>query len=752
MNTKSIKFLSIAMLSTTLAACGGGGGDTPPPVAPTPPTITKQPDAATAVAGGQVTLSVNAQSDAAISYQWLLNKQAINNGTIASGSCSQATVSGATSAQLVFSNIPLTCDAAAFSVQATNQTGTTTSQEAIARVAGFTVQPASTAAFADGAAMFKAEGNLLDRVTLKWKLNNADLIDGKLTSGVCNGATIFNSATQNLTVENLPVTCDSAAFNLSASLNGSTVSTLPANIAVSAISAQPSITAVVAGGTARFNISTLGASALQYKWSLNGTELSNGPLTSGVCSGATVSGVSTASLEVSNAPLSCDTALLTVKLTNLANVMISSGSAALNVSGIQTQPSAFSTYSNGKATFSITSGGTPAISNHVWKLNGTSLVNGKQTSGICNGATVAGAETRSLVITDIPLTCNGAQLNVTTSNSVGSISSSIVGMTIVAADVRSGIYKGFAINGQLYNVKVDFDGNLYEIQAPGGEVISGTLAPNKDGRGNDETGTFAMSAPSAITIAGAFRYTDDILVGNLPTSNAALLSAPIPFIGARKFAQSASEITRAVDLKLLGLDIVTGTTNTLDSNIRTAQITNTGFVTCSNGALSDVSSCVANGSTLTNYTVAYQTDGSVILTNTTNATDVSTGYFAKVGSEFLYLRAESFSSGIKRFRIGLESLTTLSANVKGYSKDHRGTLIASPVGFSYSATNVIQAGPSTNLVATPRNNVIASGLFSFGDTVTGTYFSAQSAKLVVVIGARDTLFPLINGFIAFGTP
>jgi hypothetical protein len=344
------------------------------------------------------------------------------------------------------------------------------------------------------------------------------------------------------------------------------------------------------------------------------------------------------------------------------------------------------------------------------------------------------------------LTCNDAQLGATLSNSVGSVASSVVAMTIFAADARSGIYKGFATNGELYNVKVDFDGKLYEVKAPSGEVVSGTLTPDVDGRGNAETGAFAMSTPQLVNVGGTFRYADDLIVGNIPVGNTSF-NGLVPFIGARNFVRAASEVTRTVDMKIMGLDF--GTTS-LDSLIATGQLTASGFTICSGGSLSDVSGCVAAGSNLTNYAIAYQADGSAVLTNTANATDTLTGYFAKVGTGYLYLRASPNSTGNKRFRVGLESLSSLNTDVKGSSIGYRGNLQARLVGFSYSDSNTIAAGPPLALSAIPQNVVLASGLFSYGDSVTGAYFGAQSTRIVVVIGARNAAFPAINGFMVLG--
>jgi hypothetical protein len=521
MKRLNLAILSIVIVSSLVQLGCGGGSDAPiPVVAGKAPTITKEPEPATTLTGGQIILSATVLSDAPVSYQWTRNKENLVNGSIPSGPCSQAIIAGANSTQLVVSKLPLSCDLSAFSMLSTNATGMTTTKEAVVRVAGFTSNPLSTSAFANGSALFKVDGSLLDQVALRWKLYESDLVDGKILTGPCSGASIANSTTQSLTVENIPGGCDGSAFSLRASLNSAELTSQTANLAVAAITAQPSVTAVAAGGLARFNIATSGSSALQYLWSLNGVPAENGLATTGGCAGAVFSGVNSSTLEVSNTPLGCDAALVTVKLTNTLNSSILSGSAALNVFGIRNQPVAFNSYANGKATFTVTTAGTPATSGFVWKLNGTTLTTGLISSGICSGATVSGANTNVLVLTDIPLTCDSAQVFASVSNSVGALNSSIASLKVAPADTRSGTYKSFAVDGQMYSVKVDFDGNLYEVKAPSGESIPGTLTPNTNGQGQTEAGTYAMSAPNVIAFGGAFRYADDVIVGNLPPSSA----------------------------------------------------------------------------------------------------------------------------------------------------------------------------------------------------------------------------------------
>jgi hypothetical protein len=81
----------ILLVALPLAACGGSSGGGGPMSAPTAPTITTQPGAATVMAGQIATFTVVAAGSAPLSYQWRKNGQDIAGATAASYSTPPAT-------------------------------------------------------------------------------------------------------------------------------------------------------------------------------------------------------------------------------------------------------------------------------------------------------------------------------------------------------------------------------------------------------------------------------------------------------------------------------------------------------------------------------------------------------------------------------------------------------------------------------------------------------------------------------------
>jgi hypothetical protein len=734
-------------LSVMLTACGGGGGGEP---APTAPVLGAQPQAATVLAGKTATFSATAPAETAATFQWRLNGQVLANGAVASGVCAGAVASGATAATLTLANAPLTCDQSRLSVQVGNATGSTPSNEAGLTVFGFTTQPANKALFVSGGATLSALSNApAAATTLQWKLNGADLPNGVINGGACAGATAAGSTTLALTLTGVPSTCDGALFGIALSLGAETLASPQATLAVTQVSAAPAAATVLAGSAAVFRVATTGSAALQYAWGLNGQVLANGAVASGPCAGAVASGATTAAMTLSSAPTGCHNSPVTVTLTNASGVSLTPTAVVLNVAGFASQPMLPASVTSGTSVeLAAPSGGFTVASTTVWSLNGAALSNGIQGSGICAGMSVVGATSSTLGLSNIPTSCSGAVVTATLSNTLGTVSSTPATLSVAAGDARNGTYKAFASNGVTYDLTVNFNNNSYRVVSPSGAALAGTLGANTTATGATEMGTFSLSRTGSTGLGGALRVVTDGLVGNLQPASGA---DAVPFIAARRFLRAASELSAPVDFRILGRDFNTTNPNAPDSRIATAQVSASGFGTCTGNAIASVANCTAVGNSLLSYSATYNADGSVLLVNPADATDVAVAYFAKLGTEWVYLRANNNPAGVARVRYGIESNNTVGA--QGFAATTDATWVSM---LDVGAANLTMNGLGNNGLTVLRNGsftgqFLGTGLVTYTQADGSVYFAARSPLLVIVAGARDTTRPTLNGHLALGT-
>jgi hypothetical protein len=736
-------------LALALSACGGGGGGSPD-VAPAAPVIGTQPAAAAALQGQAATFAVTS-SDTAATYQWQLNGANLANGSLAAGACAGATVAGANSASLTLSTLPSACDKSAVSVVLTNAGRSTTSTSAALTVVGFTQQPANKATFANSEVTVEAATAAAPALTYQWRLNGIALADGTLTAGVCAGAVAQGATTTRLRLSGVPLACNAAQLNVVAALGGASLSSDTAQLAVSEVTTAPRPTTVMAGSAANFQVVTAGAGSLSYAWLVGGQAVSNGAVTTGACAGAVVDGANTANLVLRTAPTGCHNTAVSVEITNASGTKLTTPAAALNVVGFGSQPTApAGLVSGAEAVFSAPAAGAALAGSTQWFLSDVALTNGLVTSGACGGMSVSGATTATLSLSNIPLTCHAATVKATLTTTLGTTSTTPAVLAIGPGDARNGTYKAFASDGAIYDLVVNFNANTYELRAasgtPGaGAPVVGSMTANAKPNGAAEAGTYALSAIGPAGQAGALRYGDDVLVGSLPSRAG---TDAVAFIAARKFVASASEFAAPVALRVMGREFA-ATQAAPTSSIFTGQLSAAGFVFCSGNAIVEVSNCAAGGNTLINYTTSYQADGGILLVNTADSADTAVSYVAKMGTEYVYLRAGLNSSGLTRLRYGIQSTPSLSVTgAAGASTDGAWTSTNATTQLTITGVGAGNVAVATR-TASSRNTALASGLYNFADTnlAGATYFVAQSGRLLIVNGARNAAFPSVNGYL-----
>jgi hypothetical protein len=756
--------LLVLSFSLLLAACSDGDVTADPGTgsAGTGPVIGTQPAASTVLQGKSSTFTT-ATSDTTATYQWRLNGSAATNGAIATGVCAGATVAGATTASMTLSNAPLSCDKSNITVAVTNAGGTTVSSAAALTVVGFTTQPANGAVFANGEVSMTAATSGTAALTYQWKINDVDVADGVVGSGACAGAVASGATTASVKLTSVPIGCNDASLAVVLSLNGETLASQVAKVAVSEVTAAPVAVTVLAGSPATFSVATGGATTLTYAWSIDGQTIGNGPLTTGACAGANVSGATTASVTIASAPVACHNASVMAILTNASNGKFSTSPAALNVAGFGSQPVAPAAFASGTdAVLSAPAGGASLASSTQWFLNGAALTNGIVASAPCAGMSVAGATASTLTLSNIPASCSGVSITSTLTNTLGVLTTTPVVLAVTAGDAKNGTYKAFATNGQIYDLVVDFNTNKFRVM-DGANTFQGTLTksftvPAGFYVGTVQPDTYTMSRVGSTGLNGALRFDNDVLVGNLQPADGV---NAIPFIGARKFVRAATDFgSSLVDMKILGRNFAAAPSSAVLSTVFTARLGSSGYEFCLGNAIADVASCPV-GNTFLNYTTTYNADGSVTMVNAVDPTDVVKSYVAIMGTEYVYLRASPTASGEGRLRYGIQSLATLNVGeIIGASTDGSWTTsVASPL---IVGVDGVGAGGAVTppREGTPQVTALPSGLFTYRETLGGaetgaSYFAARSNRIVIVMGARSTTTlpdpnATVNGFMMLG--
>jgi hypothetical protein len=232
----------------------------------------------------------------------------------------------------------------------------------------------------------------------------------------------------------------------------------PAAIAPT-ITAQPAAVSVTEGQTAAFSVTATGTAPLAYQWRRNGAD---------------IAGAAAATYSLA-ATLADNGASFAVVVSNSAG-SVTSGAATLTVTAqstppsITAQPAAVGFTAGGSASFTVAATGSPAPS-YRWLVGGTELNDGAG-SGALAGATIAGAATPTLTLTNLPGSAAGAQFAVRVSNAAGTVTSNAAALSLsnVITQVVSAAAGG--------SVRAGGDALLIEI--PAGALDSDatfTLAP-----------------------------------------------------------------------------------------------------------------------------------------------------------------------------------------------------------------------------------------------------------------------------------
>ena len=258
-----------------------------------------------------------------------------------------------------------------------------------------------------------------------------------------NGSTIAGASAASYTLAAATLADDNAAFSVVVSNSAGSVSSAAAVLTVNPLAVIPTITAqpapvvLTAGGNASFSASAGGTPAPTLRWFIDaGADLTDGAGT-GPLAGATVGGAGTSTLALSAVPQAANGLQLRLRASNSAGTAESSV-AALTVNAatvapsITSQPAALTITAGGYASFTVAASGTPMPTLQWLIAGGADLADGTG-SGALTGATIAGAGTATLTLSNVPQSANGLLLAARASNSAGAATSNNAALSVNSA-------------------------------------------------------------------------------------------------------------------------------------------------------------------------------------------------------------------------------------------------------------------------------------------------------------------------------
>ncbi len=317
----------------------------PPPGAP---TITQQPLNAGVTAGSAATFTVRATGTATLAYTWERSNdsgatwQALGPGTAVAGGSDFTLTAAQADHQSRFRAQVCSLAGAQQTCIASNEALLTVTPAAT--VPTFSVQPTDVTVVAGQTASFTAVAVGLPAPQVRWQVAAAGSSVFADVTGepACVATPAPGSGAQTTSTCALAPTvvgssgsryralAVNAAAPAGVPSTAATLTVSPAPVAP-AITTQPAPQSTVVNGSATFAVVATGTAPLGYVWRINGTDLSSaGPFAVGTCTGSAA--FSGGSVTLSNLSADCDSASVSVVVSNGIDPSATSNPATLTVS------------------------------------------------------------------------------------------------------------------------------------------------------------------------------------------------------------------------------------------------------------------------------------------------------------------------------------------------------------------------------------------------------------------------------------
>jgi cyclophilin family peptidyl-prolyl cis-trans isomerase len=436
------------------------------------PSVTTQPSAELAEAGGNATFTAVAAGSPAPSVQWMVDTgsgfaDATNGGVYSGATTGTLTITGATAAMNGYT----------YEAVCTNSSGSATSSAAALTVDSITTQPASQTINAGANTTFTAASSYSGDIVI-WELNT-----GSGFTSLSNGGGYSGVLTTTLTITGASASLNGNQYeavfsNLAGKLTTS-AATLTVNGAAPTVTTNPTAVSASAGGNATFTAAASGSPTPSVQWMVNTgsgfDDVTDGPITGG----GSYSGATTGTLTITGATAAMNgysyeavfsnsggTATSSSALLTVVNYSVTADQALLGPSNDAAASFTIGGVAQGDTyTYKVTSsGGSGTVSN-----SGTVTATGQSQQVTVNVSTLAaGTLTYSVQVTHDGIT--GAAVTATTVlDETPPTGYSVVPNNTAygAAQISSG---GFTIAGGAAG-----DTYIYQISSSnGGTPISGS--------------------------------------------------------------------------------------------------------------------------------------------------------------------------------------------------------------------------------------------------------------------------------------
>ncbi|MEJ1239936.1 PKD-like domain-containing protein [Chryseolinea sp. T2] len=544
------------------------------------PEVTGHPSSQVICAGGNTTFTVNAGVTTGPTYQWQVS---LDGGTTFNNISNGGVYSGVLTSTLTLTAAPSSYDTYQYRavvngtcVAAVNSNAATLTVNTLIAV---TTQPLSTATCENGPAQFSVVANGTG-ITYQWQVS----VNGGVSyTALSDGGVYAGVTTSLLDLSAIPLSYNNYLYRVV--MSGACAPVVISNASTLSVYQNPVVnTAPVAqsiceGSAANFSVAAVGQ-GLTYQWQENGVDISNG----GVYSGAT-----TASLTLSNVPVTLNSRLYRVKITGTCGI-VTTTAVALTVRRVPDAFAADASICSGQTTnVAITNPNGVSTTTFTWTIQSVNNVSG---AGPGSGSTIAqnlsssdGVNNGSVtyLIQPVAAGCSGTPYAVTVLVTPLPTASANPQTICSGSTTNVVITNPNSIPGTTYSWTVLTSGNVTGATAGSGSVIAQSLTSTNGTTSG--TVTYRIT-PATGTCQG---NTFDVVVTVSPTP--VITNSPSTLI---------QEICSSTALNFTPTASISGTTFTWTS---TVVGTLTGVSASGTGAVNDTPQNATNTSAVIIYTI-----------------------------------------------------------------------------------------------------------------------------------------------------